>query len=70
MSATAQVKELWERLKQLDQDNKRCLELKDDALTQSSHWKDKYLHAKKELENTQGGYIDQMGRKSYCVFIN
>lgn len=63
------MKELGERLKQLDQHNKQCLELKADALTQSSQWKDKYLHVKKELENTQGGCVDQMRGKLYGVFI-
>ncbi|XP_061198356.1 uncharacterized protein LOC133206404 [Saccostrea echinata] len=53
VTATAQMKELGERLKQLDLRNKQCLDREADALKQSNQWKDRYNEVKQELDKTQ-----------------
>ncbi|XP_062566329.1 uncharacterized protein LOC134228665 [Saccostrea cucullata] len=53
VTATAQMKELGERLKQLDLRNKQCLDRETDALKQSNQWKDRYNEVKQELDKTQ-----------------
>uniref|UniRef100_K1Q928 Coiled-coil domain-containing protein 60 n=1 Tax=Magallana gigas TaxID=29159 RepID=K1Q928_MAGGI len=54
VSATTQMRELGERLKQLDLRNKQCIDRETDATKQSTLWKERYHQVKEELEKTKG----------------
>lgn len=54
VSATTQMRELGERLKQLDLRNKQCIDRETDAIKQSTLWKERYHEVKEELEKTKG----------------
>lgn len=54
VSATTQMRELGERLKQLDLRNKQCIDRETDATKQSTLWKERYHQIKEELEKTKG----------------
>lgn len=54
VSATTQMRELGERLKQLDLRNEQCIDRETDATKQSTLWKERYHEVKEELEKTKG----------------
>lgn len=54
VSATTQMRELGERLKQLDLRNKQCIDRETDATKQSTLWKERHHQVKEELEKTKG----------------
>lgn len=54
VSATTQMRELGERLKQLDLRNKQCIDRETDATKQSTLWKERYHEVKEELDKTKG----------------
>lgn len=54
VSATTQMRELGERLKQLDLRNKQCIDREIDATKQSTLWKERHHQVKEELEKTKG----------------
>lgn len=54
VSATTQMRELGEHLKQLDLRNKQCIDRETDAIKQSTLWKERYHEVKEELEKTKG----------------
>ena len=54
VTATSQMKELGEHLKQLEVLNKQSIEKETDAIKQSTYWKERYQGIKEELDKTQG----------------
>lgn len=54
VTATSQMKELGEHLKQLEVLNKQSIEKETDAIKQSTYWKERYQGLKEELDKTQG----------------
>ena len=54
VTATSQMKELGEHLKQLEVLNKQSIEKETDAIKQSTYWKERYQEVKEELDKTQG----------------
>ncbi|KAK3084622.1 hypothetical protein FSP39_016463 [Pinctada imbricata] len=53
-SATVHMKEMNERLQQLDRRNKECQDRENEAVKQANHWREKFLDSKKELESCTG----------------
>ena len=54
VTATSQMKELGEHLKQLEVLNKQSIEKETNAIKQSTYWKERYQGVKEELDKTQG----------------
>ena len=54
ITATSQMKELGEHLKQLEVLNKQSIEKETDAIKQTTYWKERYQEVKEELDKTQG----------------
>lgn len=51
-----QMRELGERLKQLDLRNKQCIDREIDVIKQFIFWKERYYQVKEEFEKIKGKY--------------
>lgn len=51
-----QMRELGERLKQLDLRNKQCIDREIDVVKQFIFWKERYYQVKEEFEKIKGKY--------------
>lgn len=69
VSATTQMRELGERLKQLDLRNKQCIDRETDATKQFTLWKERYHQVKEELEKTKGKHYGTVNSIKYLLSV-